>query len=150
MKFSLLEDHLHYIHTVPDSAWWSQGQQSTSHHAYISSALDPLWRMERYRYHSETLGENVFLNKHTNINYQLYSVSYLGLFHSLVPLSHCHHPDSTLFLFLHPLSGWFVHQLLPKFSSISLAWPWSQVEKYLWMTKNTSLAKVCDYCWAQC
>lgn len=145
LEFSLLKDHLHYINTVPGSVWWSQGQQSTSHHACISSALDPLWRMGLYRYHSETLRRNFKLNKHTNINYERYSVSYLGLFHSLVPLSHCHHPDSTQFLFLHHLSGWFEHRLLPRFSSISLAWPWTQVK----IRKKLHWQKVCDYCWAQ-
>lgn len=40
---------------IPGSVWWSQEQQSTSHHACISSALDPLWRMEQYHYHSKNL-----------------------------------------------------------------------------------------------
>lgn len=60
LKFAVLEDYLHNINTVPGSVWWSQEQQSTSHHACISSALDPLWRMELYRYHSENLIRNIF------------------------------------------------------------------------------------------
>lgn len=49
--------------TVPGSVWWSRGQRSTSHHACISSALDPLWRMEWYHCHSGNLRTSYFLIK---------------------------------------------------------------------------------------
>lgn len=115
--FVLSEDvHTTFIQSIiPGSVWWSQEQQSTSHHACISSALDPLLRTEQCHCHSENLWKKTqlwWLRRTSSLsNFTLKRLSHLGWFHLPAPLSHCHHPGSRPSPSLCPLSGWIVRQL---------------------------------------